>query len=123
MTQAVCVILGGGLGAYARVLLQGWTRDRYGSLPLGTVFVNLAGVFLMGFLMTAFHDRFESRPELRLFLAAGILGGLTTFSGLAWDAHQFFIQSPINAARYIGASFLGGAAALVAGIALGRLIS
>ena len=116
------VILGGGLGALLRYLVQEWARTKAGSLSLGTLLVNLSGAFLIGFLMMAFHDAFEAHPHRRLFIIAGILGGFTTFSGLGWDAYQLFTQNPASAAWYVFISFVGGAAAILLGLSLGRLL-
>lgn len=53
--------------------------------PFGTLFVNVAGSFLIGFLATvgAPEGRLPMQPATREFLLVGILGGFTTFSAFS----------------------------------------
>lgn len=55
-----------------------------GALPWGTLLVNLAGCFVMGFI-----TGHPERESLRLFLATGMLGGFTTFSAFSLETFQF----------------------------------
>lgn len=119
--KLVFVAIGGGVGAVLRVLIQDWTKAKAGSLPLGTLLINISGAFLIALSMTIFHDRLEAHPQAKMFLIAGILGGYTTFSGLAWDAYQLGLQNPMTAVSYLAASFIGGGVAVALGIFLGKL--
>jgi fluoride exporter len=52
--------------------------------PYGTLFVNVSGCFLMGFLFVLIMDRFDGMaPQLRSLLLIGLLGGYTTFSSFS----------------------------------------
>ena len=74
--------MGGGLGAILRYLLSGVVQDgsRGTLFPIGTMVVNIAGCFAIGFLSGLVDTRAVFSPETRLFLFIGLLGGFTTFS-------------------------------------------
>ena len=57
-----------------------------GKFPLGTLVINVTGSFLIGFLMTMLTER-STRPEWRLLLVVGFLGGYTTFSSFEWETY------------------------------------
>lgn len=74
------LILGGGLGAGARYLLDGRImRGRSGAFPLGILVVNVVGSFLLGLLTGLPHVS----PAWFAILGTGVLGGFTTFSTVA----------------------------------------
>ncbi len=74
------VFLGGGLGSLARWGLQSAaTRWTEGVFPFGTLVANLGGSFLLG-LLAGLATAVPVKPELKLLLATGFLGGFTTFS-------------------------------------------
>jgi CrcB protein len=56
--------------------------------PWGTLTVNLVGCFLMSFVAYAAAREVIS-PGLRLALATGFLGGLTTYSSFNWETLAF----------------------------------
>jgi len=124
VNKVLAVAIGGSLGAVLRYEAQGWIQNRLGaSFPYGTFIVNISGAFLIGVLMTIFLDRVEVSPEWRLFLVVGILGGYTTFSSLTWEAYQLFASGSVyQGCLYMGGSFIGGMAAVLAGVFLGRVI-
>jgi fluoride exporter len=80
----VGVALLGGLGATARFALDGAVSARAGrGFPWGTLAVNLSGAFALGVLVGAAL----SGDGVRL-LGTGLLGGYTTFSTWALEAHR-----------------------------------
>lgn len=80
------VLLGGGVGSVFRFLISTVIMTRTGSrFPLGTVFINITGSFLIGLLMTMLTERLSPNPNLRLLLVTGFLGGYTTFSSFEWE--------------------------------------
>ena len=82
------VLIGGGIGSICRYVSTTLIGSIGGTVfPFGTLFVNLLGSFLMGFLMFFFLDEHFTLPEtLRLFLAVGFLGGFTTFSSFSMES-------------------------------------
>lgn len=80
------VALGGATGAVARYGASTWINRTFPvSLPLGTIFVNIVGSFLIGLLMVFFIKSGEGSANTRLLLVTGILGGFTTFSSFSWE--------------------------------------
>jgi len=89
MIRYFIVMLGAALGGVARYIIGGAVMQRFtGRFPLGTLVVNVTGCFLIGILLPLLTERGEPRPNLRLFLVVGVLGGYTTFSSFAWESFQ-----------------------------------
>jgi CrcB protein len=77
------VAIGGALGSMARYGLSGViARASDGTFPYGTLFVNVTGSIIIGFLaaMAVPEGRFVLSPSARLLLMTGVCGGYTTFS-------------------------------------------
>jgi CrcB protein len=80
------VMLGGGVGSLVRYVVGTAIMNRTGGrFPLGTVFINITGSFLIGFIMTILTERLSPSPNWRLLLVVGFLGGYTTFSSFEWE--------------------------------------
>lgn len=80
------IALGSALGGIARFGLAGFVDQRIGeSFPWGTVIVNVAGCFVIGFFatLTAPGGRFPVGAAGRHFFMTGVLGGFTTFSSFS----------------------------------------
>jgi fluoride exporter len=89
MIRYLLVMLGAALGGLARYVIGGAVMQRFtGRFPLGTLVVNVTGCFLIGLLLPLLTERGEPRPNLRLLLVVGVLGGYTTFSSFAWESFQ-----------------------------------
>ncbi len=79
--------LGGFVGSVLRYLASGWVPLLFKSteLPLGTMFVNIVGSLLIGFL-GGFSDHVQVfSPNFRLLVFVGLLGGFTTFSTFGYE--------------------------------------
>lgn len=115
MRLLLLVCLGGGIGAGLRYLTGVWFAERgLGALPWATLTVNVAGSLLMGIIMGLLLGRFSGSPELRAFVATGILGGFTTFSAFSFDAVELWMnRAPVEAVGYVLASVLLSVGALV----------
>src|SRR5271170_6435072 len=86
LDRYLMVMLGGGAGSLVRYVVGTAIMSRAGgSFPLGTVFINVTGSFLIGFIMTILTERLSPHPNLRLLLVVGFLGGYTTFSSFEWE--------------------------------------
>lgn len=116
--------LGGGIGASFRYWLSGavyqWLPADF---PYGNLVVNISGCFLIGFLMTAFNERFIVSPAIRIFLVIGILGGFTTFSSFSYETVSLFrdketVRGLVNIASSVG----GCLGATVIGHYIGNLL-
>src|SRR6266513_5391343 len=74
------IAVGGAAGSLLRYLIGGAVqRMSAGGFPIGTMFVNVSGCFLIGILLRQFLNM-QLSPELRAFLIVGFCGGFTTFS-------------------------------------------
>lgn len=113
------VAIGGALGS---VLRYGVTlaAGRMTGLPLGTLAVNVAGSFVMGFLAAVLVTR--GNQHLAPFLMTGLLGGFTTFSAFSLDALNLWQRAGAGpAVGYVTGSVLLSLLAVVAGLAIGRV--
>ena len=116
---------GGGLvGSMLRYRLSGLVAgSTKGEFPIGTLVVNVIGCFVIGFFLTLGYERFAWRPELRLFVAVGILGGFTTFSTFSFETITLLRDGAyLSGIANATASLLGCLAATVVGIAVARKI-
>jgi len=103
------VFLGGGLGSLARWGLQSAaTRWTEGVFPFGTLVANLGGSFLLG-LLAGLASAVPVKPELKLLLATGFLGGFTTFSTWQLESWGLFTSGQIHPALWnlVGSPLLG----------------
>ena len=74
------IAVGGAAGSLLRYLIGGAVqRMSAGGFPVGTMFVNVSGCFLIGILLRQFLNM-QVSPEMRAFLIVGFCGGFTTFS-------------------------------------------
>jgi CrcB protein len=86
MQASILVFLGAGIGGVMRHLLNLWITALAGSsFPYGILAINILGSTAMGLVAGWLALRGEVFPEIRLFLATGILGGFTTFSAFSLD--------------------------------------
>ena len=119
----VLVMVAGGLGSGARYLVGQWAGQAIGvSFPYGTVIVNLVGCFLLGAVAQLSSSGGWSL-ELRAALAAGFLGGFTTYSSFNQETLTMLTGGAAGTAGvYVAVTLLGGLAAGALGLAVARLI-
>jgi CrcB protein len=79
------VMVGGGCGSLARLILGAAIQARIGGrFPWGTMLVNVSGSFLIGLLTVVLAERL-AHPYWSLLLVVGFLGGYTTFSTFEYE--------------------------------------
>ena len=112
--------LAGSMGALSRYLLGRYIAERIISqFPLGTLFINVTGAFLIGLLFTLTARNFMN-VNVQTILATGFLGGYTTFSTMSWEGVQLARGGSTSlSSLYLGGSVLLGLLAAVLGMALG----
>jgi CrcB protein len=116
---------GGFLGSMARYLTVISVDKRLNSvMPLGTLTVNIAGSFILGFVLAlAMKKTGTHLHEWRLFIGTGFCGGFTTFSAFAAENLSLFEQKfPGAAFLYITLSVAAGLLAVWLGFALAKSI-
>lgn len=96
------------------------------AFPWATLFVNVLGSAVIGFFATVTGDqgRVVARPELRMFVMAGICGGFTTFSSFSLETMKLiedreWLMAGLNA----GGSLVLCLAAVFAGAAAGAMVN
>lgn len=122
MNQLLAIALGGSAGAVARFLVANGIYAWLGrSFPFGTLFVNVSGSFLMGFLTALLMQRFTLVVEYRAAALVGFLGAYTTFSTFALESLYLFEEGNfLKAALNIFLSMVLCMAAVWIGLVLGR---
>jgi fluoride exporter len=118
----LAVAVAGGLGAVARLVLDGVTRSLVRvNFPLGTTVINVTGSFLLG-LVTGLALANGLPAEWRAILGTGFLGGYTTFSTASYETVRLAQQRRSRAALFNGVGMLLLAlAAAGLGLWLGQL--
>lgn len=115
---------GGAIGAGARYLVNvgvGRVVGVTAAFPWPTFLVNVVGSFLMGLVIGLFALKLQGSPEVRTFVATGMLGGFTTFSAFSADVIALVEKSEFSlAAVYIFASVGLAVLALLAGLMVTR---
>jgi len=116
------------VGSVLRYAATGFAQRLYATgsgaavaFPVGTLFVNITGSFLIGLLMGLAESRAVMGAEARLLLVTGVLGGYTTFSAFSLEALVLFRAGQPGTA--LGSVFLQvilGIAAAFAGFTAGR---
>ena len=122
--QLVLLGLGGFAGAVLRWLVDGWVSERNPTaFPLGTLAINLTGSFVLGALFAWVIERNVLPPDVRLPLMVGFLGAYTTFSTFMLESWRLIEEGAyaLAAANLVGSVVLG-LVAVVAGLAVGRLV-
>jgi len=118
------VAAGGALGAPARYGISLAVTISPGTLPWGTLGINLSGSFALGAVLAVLLVRFPADRYLRPFLATGFLGAYTTYSTFATETDLLVRNGHAAvAAAYTVAGVGGGLAAAWAGLAAGRRIA
>ena len=99
--RVLAILAGGAGGALARGGLQ-HAFPAGGGWPWGTFFANLAGTFLLGWLLTRLTERVAPTRLWRPFLGTGLSGALTTFSAFQVEAITLAKDGrPVLAAIYV----------------------
>ncbi|PMR74049.1 fluoride efflux transporter CrcB [Billgrantia endophytica] len=84
------VFIGAGFGGMARHAANMAALRIFGSngFPFGTLAINVFGSMLLGIVIEYVALRYGASPQVRLFLATGVLGGFTTFSAFSLETVQ-----------------------------------
>jgi CrcB protein len=116
------VALGGALGATGRYLSGVAATSLLGrNFPWGTIFVNIAGSFLMGVLIIILARK--GGTHFAPFFQIGVLGGFTTFSSFSLDAITLYERGQADLAMiYVLASVMLSLGAVAAGLWAARAL-
>lgn len=122
--QYLAIGLAGFFGAVARhgvgVLVKNITGTT--EIPWPTLFVNISGSFLIGFLLALAGGRLPIHPELRTIVVIGFVGSYTTFSTFSFETFDLMARGnwPVAMINAFG-GLLAGLIAVYLGLLAGRL--
>jgi CrcB protein len=122
--RIISVAIGGSVGAVARYLINiSPLANVFGKFPLPTFVINIAGSFLIGFLMIVLADRFDANENLRMLLIVGLLGAFTTFSTFELEIFELVRERElVTGFLYLFLSIFVGFIGVIAGVELGRRV-
>lgn len=107
--RVVLVFVAGGLGSVARFAVGVASAGAFGgTLPLGTLAVNLVGSFLIALVAEVALATDRISPALRLALATGFLGGFTTYSAFSHETFAYLRDGALGLALgYVALTVFG----------------
>jgi len=111
-------------GANLRYLLSRIAARQLGPVfPYGTLFINIAGSFIVGLFLIWTTERVLIDPRWRLLVVIGFCGSFTTFSSYAFETMAYFEQGQwgLMFVNILSNNLLCLGAAL-AGMALARVL-
>jgi CrcB protein len=114
MTRLLLVGLAGALGTLARYGIAVWAGKAIGAgFPYGTLIVNLVGCFLIAIVAYAATATTLVSPTLRVVLATGFMGGLTTYSSFNLETTRLlqeraWLAGLVNLGGTLGGCFVAG---------------
>jgi CrcB protein len=119
--RVVAILAGGAIGTLARAGLAEALPHHPGQWPWATFIVNLAGAFILGWLLTRLAERTAPSRHWRFFAGTGFCGALTTFSTFQIETYQFARAGDAGrAVAYPVASIAAGLFVAVAGVIAAR---
>ena len=118
MLTYLLIGLGGAAGSVSRAWLGTAIAGLTGAaFPWGTILINVAGSFVIGFFgtLTATDGRFAAAADWRAFVMIGFCGGFTTFSSFSLQTLELIrdgrvAQALVNIALSVGLCLAGVAA-------------
>lgn len=125
MAQRILLIaLAGALGTLARYGLGGLVQRMVGgTLPWGTLAVNVLGCFLFGVIWTLADERLVITEDTRLVVLGGFMGAFTTFSTFIFDTGGFMRDAQwLLATGNVAVQTVTGLVFLFIGISAGRVL-
>lgn len=122
LTKILLIGAGGAFGAAARYLINVSPLHKiFQPFPFPTFFINVAGSFLIGFLLILLTDKYAINDNLRLAVMVGFLGAFTTFSTFELEIWGLIKENHfVTAFLYLFLSVFLGFAAVIAGVWLAR---
>ncbi|MDP3620564.1 MAG: fluoride efflux transporter CrcB [Polynucleobacter sp.] len=100
----IAIFCGAGCGALVRAGLNVLGHGIAFTIPLGTLFANWLGGYLVGIALAFFGNHATLAPEWRLLIITGFLGGLTTFSSFSAEVLEMLQRGELTWA--IGTVFI-----------------
>ena len=124
MMRLLLVCIGGAIGSGARYLTALWAASALGpAFPYGTLIVNVAGSFLIAFIMHIGSATELLSADVRVMLTTGVMGGFTTYSTFNYETTGYFREGAwAVGAMNAGVTVIGCLAAGLLGLMAARLM-
>jgi len=124
MIKVLGLVIGGVTGTVSRYLFSRVVHGVFGTdFPYGTLFVNLVGCFIIGFLASIVETRMLLGPNGRVLLIIGFCGAFTTFSMFILETSNLVDSGQtLHAFANLFVAVIVGFVLLRAGIFLGKTI-
>jgi CrcB protein len=117
---ALLVAVGGMVGSVARYELAGFVQRLTESpFPMGTLFVNVTGSFILGFVMALALERGVLGADARILLGTGFCGGYTTMSTFAYETMALTREGDVT---YAALNLITTLVACLAAVWLAQLV-
>ena len=117
MRYLLFLAIAGALGTLCRYGLGGLAQRIVGTdFPWGTLFINILGCLIIGFVMQVALNSNVIPAASRIMVTIGFLGAFTTFSTFSYETVKFledgaWVSATLNIASNVGlgliATFLG----------------
>lgn len=86
IVKCLIVGIGGFFGSILRYLISLIPINEKYSFPIKTLFTNIAGAFVIGFIVAMALKKPDFDPKTTLLIKTGFCGGFTTFSTFALES-------------------------------------
>ena len=88
MQQLILIGVGGFFGSLCRFLLSRYISGFLPTFPFGTLFVNVTGSFILGFISYAVLYGRNIDPDIKNMITVGFIGAYTTMSTFAFESFR-----------------------------------
>ncbi len=124
MIKILYLIIGGTVGTISRYGLTGLVHKALGAeFPYGTLAVNTAGCFIIGFLVALSENKFVLGVNARVLLMIGFCGAFTTFSTFMLETSNLMDNGEMmRAFMNLLLSIVIGFTVFRAGVMLGEIL-
>lgn len=94
-----------------------WIGKKFSNLPTPTLFINLTGALILGFIFGIGADTF-----IYALVGTGVMGGYTTFSTMNTELVELYKSKNYRGLIFYGvSSYVGGLILVFVGYYLGKL--
>lgn len=95
LIKIIYIAFGGAIGSSLRFLITSLCKVYFPYFPLGTLFVNILGSFLIGLFANYLNSKEISEIIIKYFIIIGLLGSFTTFSAFSFETIELIKDSKI----------------------------
>lgn len=123
MRNILLVFVGGAVGAALREFLMLFVQNGPEGFPWSILVANLTAAFLIGLVGALAAKGGPVGPGVKLLIATGIMGGLSTFSSWIWGTVKL-LNTPgeiLSGVVFLFGSMVAGFALVELGLWCGRL--